>query len=119
MRDQTIHEDIQTILADWEGICNSPELLEEESFLEGMRNHILTLDAHLPKLSKNSEEYALLHHLLHTPPGAPVVSSMTLFECAKAKDSSFYHYLFKLLVSSRGNQNFLFQSLQILDKKVA
>ncbi|MCH9811438.1 hypothetical protein K0U07_01585 [bacterium] len=119
MSNNTIHEDLKVILADWEGICTSPELLEEKTFLEGMRHHILTLDSHLSNLPQHSEAFALLHHLLHTLPGAPVVSNMTLFECAKAEDASLYHYLFKLLSCSTGNQNFLFNSLALLDKKVA
>lgn len=115
-----IHEDVQNILYDWADICKDPSLLEE-AFLQKMQGHILRLNKHLPTLKGDKRLYSLFQHLLHTPPGAPIVCEKTLFQCAQeyasseAKNSSLYHYLSRSLTTSEKQSNFLFNSLALLD----
>lgn len=119
-----IHEDIRDILYDWKSVCNNHSLLTNESFLEKMHTHILLLEEHSLFLKEHKHIHDLIEHILHTPSGAPSVSSKTLYECAKdfipsqKKDSSLYHYLSKSLSSSDENSNFLFNSLAMLDEQI-
>jgi hypothetical protein len=119
-----VHKAIESVLIDWKQICRNHYLLDENTFLNKMHNHILFLDAHLNTLVKTKKIHDLLFHLLHTPGGAPIVIQKSISECAKEfsnthpYDTLFYHYLKKSLTSSNEEDNFLFTSLLILDEEL-
>jgi hypothetical protein len=115
----TIHEDLKSLLADWHLVCKNHALLEKSDFLNKVRNHILLLDTHTEDLKSNRSIHDLIHHILHTPPGAPAAFQGTLLDCAKDEQNSALHeYLQKTLSSSDEKSNFLFNSLSILDDRL-
>ncbi len=119
-----IHLDIKAVLSDWKAVCQNHKLLEMNQFLEKMQNHILLLDTHCEGLTKKKQIHSLLVHVLHTPPGAPIAIEKPLADCAKeyqsksSKDSLFYQYLKRSLTSCDENDNYLFNSLLLLDEKL-
>lgn len=113
-----IHEDLLSLLNDWQAICIDRILLEEGSFVEKVKDHILLLDKHCKDLKSHQHLHDLIYHVLHTPSGAPVVSDGTILDLARdEKNSSLYNYLNKSLDNSK-KENFLFASLYILDEKL-
>lgn len=121
---KNIQSDLKNILNDWKEICKNHSLLDKDFFLEKIHNHILKLEKHNKKLNKNEKIKKLLTHILHTPQGAPVASSETLYTCAKAfanssgKNSSLYKFLKKSLTSSNAYDNFLFSSLSFIGEEL-
>ncbi len=119
-----VHLDIKAVLSDWKAVCRNHKLLEMNQFLEKMQNHILLLDTHCEGLTKQKQIHSLLVHVLHTPPGAPIAIEKPLADCAKefqpknVKESLFYQYLQRSLISSDENNNYLFNSLLLLDEKL-
>jgi len=114
-----IHTDLTSLLEDWKSVCENQEILEEGSFVEDVKNHILLLDQHCESLKVHNEIHDLISHLLHTPIGAPIVFKETLLECAQSKNAIVLHdYLKKSLATSENKSNFLFDSLSILDQQL-
>ena len=121
---EKVYADVKSLLEDWRQVCRKHELLEQKDFLGNMKDHILALDEHTEKLSSHKKIHDLLFHILHTPGGAPVVMEESLFSSAKqftigdAGHSSLHKFLEKSLTSSNEHDNYLFNSISILEEQL-
>ena len=78
-------KDLRRFTEDWENLIKHSELAKNSKFLKNFADHIrhLDIDTQREDLPENVENFAhLIHHMLSTPFGAPIVSEKTLMEAA-------------------------------------
>lgn len=121
-------EDLTRFNEEWYQIKTETKIIENQHFLAVLAKDILKLDRHATEVARmetfrSSSE--LIHHILHTPWGAPFVTPSTLLDAAYCFEDeiplkSTLHDLLKTFTLYSGKCHIpILDSLQILKNEIS
>jgi hypothetical protein len=119
---EIIHQDLLSLVTDWEEVFDDHSLVESAPFLKKMHEHILVFESHLNSFQGDAKIKDLISHILHTPSGAPISTNKSLLQSATSfdeedlKTSTFYKFMKRSIDVTDKSTNYVFNSFRLLEE---